>query len=946
MRPPRSSSPTKDTEASTTAADSGDATLAGTLAASRPQERPPAELGRGDQVGRYLLLDVLGQGAMGRVFQAYDPDLDRKVAIKILFDRTTADPAQRDRLLQEAKAMARIDHRNVVTVHDAGVHEDAVFLAMELVDGPSLDRWLKDSPSKEQIWDVMLQAARGLAGAHAAGVVHRDFKPGNVLVTRDGRAKVGDFGIAGIDDAAEGGEGKTISARRALGTPGYMSPEHVSGSGIDTRSDQFSFAVTLYESLYAERPFTGTTWPELAAKLLSGDVDPKVATRRGRLDDVIRRAMSVDPEQRYPSMDALIEEVERIRKPKRRWWVAAGVAGLGVAALAYGGRSTPTAGRCGLGAERIAVWWNEGSKGDLEVSSPSFTERHASQTRERFEREVDDYASEWSAAFDASCARVGPTSREGTVAQRHTAECLENRYDSLRGLVEFVASAPVGPSQVNALVGTLPRLEDCEDDRWVPYPADPKDAARAAKLHQDIAAIRRRRLADRSENLLETSGDVVQEARDLNEPYLLARALGEQARLLSIRGEHEPAEATIAEALEVALAAEHDQLAAHLINAMMLSLGGRPGTREVAAAFVTVARGLLDGGRRNPTQMGNILLNHARILRKAEDYEAALAADTEAAEQFAMANDTEGVEKARVNKTATLASQGKFAEARALLDEAGPALVRSEGETSPNAFVVRGMQTKLVLRSKRPQDALPMAARAHALAKDIYTPGSSTLWNATDTYLTAALIIGNDALGRRLLDELGRLDPPNKQAAVDRAIYELVALENLERWQEVLEGIPYARRRATADGFPYHVLRVELIFARTLLMLGRYDELRKHMSGSALSSEIGEQGMGLANGEIALMGTLLGVAPPGRTTWSDLARRRPLPPQGELLFEVVDALESGVGAAPAMKTARDKYVAIYHEHDPLVQMLEHGLEHAERIKGPSLNHKHDVGAAP
>ncbi|HZO12300.1 MAG TPA: serine/threonine-protein kinase, partial [Polyangiaceae bacterium] len=226
-----------------------------------------SELGRGDLVDRYIVLDLIGRGGMGVVLAAYDPDLDRKVALKLLHPGLFADPSEAQlRLQREAQAMARLSHPNVVSVHDVGTVGDAMFIAMEFVDGTLAD-WLAQRRSWRDIVSLFLQAGRGLVAAHGSGIVHRDFKPANVLIDRQGQARVTDFGIASLGDPM--GE-KDL----ATGTPAYMAPEQHLKKPTDARSDQFAFCVALYEALYGRRPFRGDTLEELAFRVTCQKPDP------------------------------------------------------------------------------------------------------------------------------------------------------------------------------------------------------------------------------------------------------------------------------------------------------------------------------------------------------------------------------------------------------------------------------------------------------------------------------------------------------------------------------------------------------------------------------------------------------------------------------------------------------------------------------------------------
>ncbi len=292
---------------------------------------PPSEGGdragrleRGTRVGRYIVLELVGTGAMSTVYAAHDPDLDRLIALKLLRSHDGGDEL-RARLLREAKAMARLSHPDVITVHDVGTYGSQLFVAMELVVGGTLRDWLacevRDWPD---VLAVFSHAGRGLACAHAAGLVHRDFKPDNVLVGEDGRVRVTDFGLvravreaggAIADVESLGGDAldATITRTGALvGTPAYMAPEQFLGASADARADMFSFSVALYEALYGERPFTGTNIPALRASATAGVLRPAPLASRvpEGVREVLVRGLRPRPDDRFPSMDALLSALE------------------------------------------------------------------------------------------------------------------------------------------------------------------------------------------------------------------------------------------------------------------------------------------------------------------------------------------------------------------------------------------------------------------------------------------------------------------------------------------------------------------------------------------------------------------------------------------------------------------------------------------------------------
>jgi Protein kinase domain/Tetratricopeptide repeat len=303
-------------------------------------------------VGRYVLRSVIGRGGVGVVYRAHDPQLDREVALKIVRTAGFAQAEVRTRLSREARAMARVKHPHVVAVYDAGELHDGVFIAMELVEGETLARW-QAAPGRTWRERVRryLDAGRGLAAAHAAGIVHRDFKPDNVLVDRLGRAAVSDFGLA-VEPIATGSSPANLATARdpvtldtappshagALrGTPRYMSPEQFGHEPVDARSDQFSFAVALFEALYGRAPFDGATVSELRSAVLDGALRERPVETEvpARLHRMLVRALAVRPRDRYPSMTALLDDLGRAIRPARRALLPAlGIACAALAAVA------------------------------------------------------------------------------------------------------------------------------------------------------------------------------------------------------------------------------------------------------------------------------------------------------------------------------------------------------------------------------------------------------------------------------------------------------------------------------------------------------------------------------------------------------------------------------------------------------------------------------------
>ncbi len=385
------------------------------LEETRAESIRPGKLLAGAPIGGYELQYVLGEGGMGVVWCAHDPLLDRTIAIKVLKSRDVA-AAMRTRLLREAQAMAQIKHPNVLTVHRVGTEADRDYIVMELVDGGPLDHWLAFGPPHAEVMEALLAAGRGLAAAHAAGLVHRDFKPNNVLRSKDGRVLVTDFGLArglGEDWTApigvtgsldpevtptsrDSGRAKDNVLDAALtktgaliGTPAYMAPEQFTGAEPDPRTDQFAYCVTAWQALTGARPFHGRTLDELR-QAASGGVAAVIAELGKPMRTVLTRGLDPDPAKRWPDMPTLLRELERAGhppKPKRPWIAAGAVAAIAIALIAYKATRPAAEPPC----EPIDAAWGNAIK----VSLPDQPWLAAT---------LDDHKRRWIASYEGTCS--------------------------------------------------------------------------------------------------------------------------------------------------------------------------------------------------------------------------------------------------------------------------------------------------------------------------------------------------------------------------------------------------------------------------------------------------------------------------------------------------------------------------------------------------------------
>jgi predicted Ser/Thr protein kinase len=359
-------------------------------------------------VGRYRIEEKLGEGGMGTVFVAFDHKLDRRVALKVVRGDRAAAASGRARMTREAKTMAKLAHTNVVAVYDTGEIGDGVYIAMELVEGVTLAEWIREKKRpRADVIAAFSSAGRGLAAAHAIGVVHRDFKPENVLVGRNGRIAVTDFGLAlagdraaeepavgSPDEAPPSNLGATLTRPgTVLGTPRYMSPEQRAGAKVDARSDQYSFALALYEALFGAPPFAAEpSGAEHDARDPPKLRDPSFEARAGvpvRLARALRRALAPEPDDRFPSLDALLDEIAPYAAPpSRRRGATLLAAGVAVVAASIGGAAW-----LGRAPGQIARAPASTPTGAPEASSPTFGLGFAGAPRRLTDGQCEEYPS-------------------------------------------------------------------------------------------------------------------------------------------------------------------------------------------------------------------------------------------------------------------------------------------------------------------------------------------------------------------------------------------------------------------------------------------------------------------------------------------------------------------------------------------------------------------------
>ena len=466
------------------------------------------------KIGRYHLLEIVGQGGMGVVWGAWDPELDRRVAIKLVKPSLAA---ARDRILREGQALAKLSHPNVVPIYDVGLVDEQVYLVMEWVRGESLRTYAATPRSASAMVEVYRQAGEGLAAVHAAGLVHRDFKPDNAMRGSDGRVRVLDFGLAQTEDADRG-----------AGTPRYMAPEQRAGEAVSAASDQYAFCVSLRESLG-----TVPAWIEV----------------------IVARGTQTDPAARFPSLPELLRALDRDPAKIRRRRV---IAVLGVAALGGAfviGRSATTAPDTCAGAEReIATAWSETAR--AKVTSHLRGDEQAT----RVVHDLDSYAATWGGTHRAACEAHHGGELTTTLYERRLS-CLARSKAALGAVAELLSTV-ADENVSNALIAahSLPDVRRCADGDAALIAPPPAAAAIGVDL-ASAAVERARVLAIAVDASAETAaGAAVRSAEATHYAPVIARALLVQGRA-TIALEHDGADRPLARSVQLAIESGDDATA-------------------------------------------------------------------------------------------------------------------------------------------------------------------------------------------------------------------------------------------------------------------------------------------------------------------------------------------------------------------------------------------------
>ena len=698
--------------------------------------RPEASGGRqgrvGVRIGRFTMLERLGAGGMGMVYAAYDPHLDRKIAIKVLrLDRLGREEDEQ-RLWREAQALARLSHPNVVTVHEVGRSEGNVFVAMEFVRGESLGEWQRTKPPWPEVLAAYVEAGRGLAAAHAAGLVHRDFKPHNVMRTTEGRVKVLDFGLArevtnADSDERELGAGLTASSSfsaltqqgTVVGTPAYMSPEQHDGTVVDELGDQYGFCVALWEGLTGARPFVAETFGELLMAKLQGVPSwPAGAPAVPRaMVEALRRGLCPQAEDRWPSMDALLAELRWEPGRRRQVWtfgvLGTVVVGLGASA-AYSWAQTQ-AEPCVGARDKLGGIWDDARRSTVEAAILAVDRPYVADVWARTERDLDAYADAWVAMHTETCEATAVRREQSQRLLDLRMACLHRASVELGATVDTLSDADVkAVDKAHRLVASIRPLSQCSDTEVLEAevePPLPEEAEAVERARQRIARGKSERLAGRYDAALQEVKGAERALADVAYPLVHAERAFQEGHIQELLGNYDEAEAAFALAIELAAQGWYRELMSQAVSRQMLFVGKRRQRGKEARRYWPVVLGLVKG---HPERESWARLTFGAVLEAEGKYAEAEAEYRNVLQyrESTLEPQDQRIATARVHLGIALQYQDRLPEAEAELRLALDSKVNALGFDHPETVLTRNNLAIVLLREGKPAEEEFRAALA------------------------------------------------------------------------------------------------------------------------------------------------------------------------------------------------------------------------------------------
>ncbi|MEM6995941.1 MAG: serine/threonine-protein kinase [Myxococcota bacterium] len=689
---------------------------------------------RPQTIGPFEVLERIGSGGMGEVFAARDPRLERRVALKVLRRaslRRGASEQIEQRLRREARALAQLDHPNIVRVFDVGVHDGQLYMAMELVSGQTLRKWLAEAPRTwREVIDVFAQVGTALGVAHDSGLVHRDVKPDNVVVDAHGRARVLDFGLALAfragptpdptpsptnGAAPDPGPTPTPRTRGLVGTPGYMAPEQYLRHEPDPATDQFSFCVSFYEALYGRPPLPRDSFATARVATVAGRIDPPPADAAPAwLTRIVMRGLSLEPGDRWPSMEtltaALARGTTRGARIRQRVWLAAG-AGLVASAVLV---AMPDEPRCPTPVELLEDTWS-GARQRLIAERFEATASYGPALWAQLQPTLDAYAQDLVAGMDAVCRQP----EQGLRADQRMA-CFREHEGNLETALALLESADARTVAVaHTLVAELPPTTRCTEARYDHDAPTPQ----AEALHGRIARLRTRLSAGRYREAEAESLAIVEAARGIDDEALLAAALVVRGKQRLESGHPFAARTVLEEAYFSAARASMDALAGEAATDLVHAALEAGEGLERGLQWARHGHAALDSAGR-PRDLALLLISEAHLLREVGRLDDAVAASERAVRVLTRDGGemTTPVASAHEVLATVLSDAGRYPEAEEHYAAALEGFSNQLGPQHPMTAAATANLGTLLQRQGRPAEAETLHRRALQARRALLRP--------------------------------------------------------------------------------------------------------------------------------------------------------------------------------------------------------------------------------
>lgn len=747
-------------------------------ALARVESRMFGEGDPGVQLSRYHVLERIGWGGVGVVNAAYDPELHRRVAIKFLRqDPTHDDSRARLRLMREAQAMARLSHPNVAAVYDVGTFEEdqvaslvpgtrGVFVVMELLEGRTLRAELRATePGWRVVAGLFRQAALGLHAAHEAGMVHRDFKPSNAIVTEKGRVAVIDFGLARAsgeqpDTASSSGSAplETVSDLETpltkqgtvLGTPRYMAPEQHQGNPVDHRTDQYAFCAALYEAVYGKPPFDAPSMDALLRAKLGGLAPTPPAAKAPRwLYRLIRRGLAPDPTDRYPSVDALVAELDRGTSRRRR--LAMGGTFLGAAALgavSLGVWSAAQDRRCDGGEARLEGVWDGSVEEQVATAFTDAGVPYGADALAGVIAGLDAYRERWLAGHREACEATAVRGEQSPEAMDLRMACLARARTTLAATTAVLTSADASVIRKSRrLVSGLEDLGRCDDPtthtRGVTAP-DPDQQAGVDQAETWLAEAKTLSSVGRFEEAKTVLDRAEARAADLGYAPLETEVALAQAIHLEHTGDYDAAEAALSQAIERGTRFRQWDEVSHATINMMGLLGIRKAQPDKARAYEALAMGLAQQVG-TPRALARVHQMRAGVRNTEGKYDDAATEYRRALELRQGADaDPEALAVLRNNLAGVFTRQGKYAEAKTEFRAILELRIETLGPHHPLVAATRTNVGTVLSSLGEHDEAVAQHRQSVETLESVVGPEHPSTQNATEAFALA--LMRNDAL--------------------------------------------------------------------------------------------------------------------------------------------------------------------------------------------------------